>query len=58
MNDITKCLGIGCEDKERCQRFVEPSGSHQSWAEFYKDHINCQHYLGIKKNEFNITVQH
>jgi hypothetical protein len=30
-----KCLGIGCNDKER-------------WEEFYKNHENCQHYIGIK----------
>jgi hypothetical protein len=48
MTDITKCLGTGCSDKERCKRFTAPSSNYQSWAEFHKNHENCQHYIGIK----------
>lgn len=29
--DITKCTGIGCDKRDKCNRFTAESGELQSW---------------------------
>jgi hypothetical protein len=60
MNDIIKCAGTGCGDKSRCKRYTALTSDYQSWADFYKNHENCQHYLsnGLSKSQLaRIAVQ-
>lgn len=35
-NNITKCLGIGCQKKEQCKRYISINKNEQNFADFYK----------------------
>ena len=46
--DISKCNGLGCQNKETCYRYLAKADSYrQSYAAFYvdiDDKGNCEHY--------------
>ena len=33
--DISKCIGKGCNIKEKCYRYTAPSSDYQSYSEFW-----------------------
>lgn len=59
INDKAKCAGESptgdrkCAYRESCGRFMRPSGTHQSWNDFWKaaDLDDCIHYEVIQKHD-------
>lgn len=53
INDKAKCAGQDntgnnvCSDRERCGRYMRPSGDLQWWSEFWRAGKDCQHYESI-----------
>lgn len=50
MNDKGKCEGQDstgnsrCSDRERCGRYLRPTGDRQAWGNFWKAGKDCQWY--------------
>ena len=46
MNDITKCDGVNCPQRDTCYRFLAKPDRFQSYSEFYKIRTDekCEYY--------------
>ena len=53
INDNAKCAGQDntgnnvCSDRERCGRYLRPTGDYQTWEAFWKAGRDCQWYESI-----------
>jgi hypothetical protein len=51
MADISKCNNKDCKLKNKCWRFLAPSGIYQSYADFKPDGKgNCDYFWEYKKD--------
>ena len=61
MNDITKCEGINCPDRDTCYRFLAKPDRLQSYSAFYeiRKDDSCEYYWEDKNGKsgdgFKIT---
>ena len=54
MADISKCLGEGCPDKERCVRYLEPAEPMwQSYGpfDFIRGEGECEHFWEVDEKD-------
>jgi len=45
MSDITKCSGVGCNDRDKCVRFTSTPSEYQSWfTESPLEGVDCDYF--------------
>lgn len=52
MNDIVKCLGDNCEQKERCYRYTAAPDILQLWMETPKERP-CEFFIEVPYDVWN-----